>query len=416
MTNEDTTPAPPAHKRVRISDNVESRVINDNNRTTETAPSQAARAIVENAVASYPEAIQIIALGSSKTFNGQKNKIRTQVQKIDRFDDETEIPKSARVNFKLTAPPDVMETDEFKRQAQLMEAAVETFHKQARASIVKVADLRLNSDKLQVTDTLMTTIKRICELVLLENNPTSTDPPVSKFAWFVAGTMEGKIFENTFTTRNHIRNELKRNIDDDNNTTGDSVIIFEAGLNARFTELETRVRPLIKAIFVDSWNAQETNLLEKQKNIALSKKAKEMQMEKAAEATQMEIDDEAPISAGRIAELIAESVKKELKQHQTEMNKLRETIKRSKNSSRGADLSSKQGAPLKKKQNQSILKGKEKQVQRPPQKKQNQKERGTSPAPKGNGSPKGNGNSNRQSGKKTTTKKSNNTQQQRRQR
>ena len=70
------TPAqPPAHKRVRISDSVEVRVINDDNQTNETAPSQAARATVENAVALYPEAIQFIALGSSKTFNSQKNKI-----------------------------------------------------------------------------------------------------------------------------------------------------------------------------------------------------------------------------------------------------------------------------------------------------------------------------------------------------
>ena len=328
MTNENTTPAQPPNKRVHISDTVEVRVINDSNRTTETAPSQAAQVTVETAVASYPEPIQFIALAASKTFNGQKNKIRTQVQKIDRFDDETEIPRSARIKFKLTAPPDVMETDKFKSQATIMEAAVETFHKQARQSIVTVADLRLNSDKLKVTDTLKTTVIRLCELILLENNPTSTDPPVNKFTWFVTGKMDGKIFENTYTTRDHCKNEIKRHIDDDTNTTGDNVLVFESGMNVRFTELEKRVVPIVKAIFVDSWNAQEENLRSRQINTALSKKAKEMNMEKAAEATQMEIDDEAPISKGRITELIAEAVKKETKQYQSEMNKLRETVQR----------------------------------------------------------------------------------------
>jgi hypothetical protein len=408
MTNENTTPAQPPNKRVRISDQVEVRVINDSNRTTETAPSQAARVTVETAVASYPEPIQLIALAASKTFNGQKNKIRTQVQKIDRFDDESEIPRSARINFKLTAPPDVMETDEFKRQATIMEEAVEAFHKLARESIVAVADLRLNSDKLKVTDTLKTTVVRLCELILLENNPTSTDPPVNKFAWFVTGKMDGKIFENTYTTRDHCKNEIKRHIDDDTNTTGDSVLVFEPGMNVRFTELEKRVAPIVKAIFVESWNAQEENLRSRQINTALSKKAKEMNMEKAAEATQMEIDDEAPISKGRITELIAEAVKKETKQYQSEMSKLRETVQRSKNSSRGAESSSRQGAPLKKKKTQSNQTGKEKQAQKPPSKK-TIRERGTSPEPKGNASRKEKGNSGKQSGKKTKKKKDNNT-------
>jgi hypothetical protein len=418
MTNVEMTPAQPSNKRVRISDQVEVRVINDTISTTETAPSQAARATVETAVASYPEAIRIIALGSSKTFNGLKNKIRTQVQKIDRFDDEHEIPKSAKINFKLTAPPDVMETDEFKSQATLMEAAVETFHKAALQSIVKIADLRLNSDKLKVTSNLTATIRQVCELILLEQNPTSTDPPVSKFAWFVTGKLDGKIFENTFTTRTHIRNELKRNIDDDTGSTGDSAIVFEAGLNAQFDELEKRVTPIVKAIFVDSWNAQELNLRNKQINIALAKKAKEMQMEKAAEATQMEIDDETPVSAGRIAELIKEAVQKETKQQQTEMNKLREMLHRSKNFSRGAESSSKISAPLKKKQKQkqSNQKGKEKQDQQPPQQKKKEKERGTSPVPKGKGSPKGKETSSRPSGQRKKNTKSNNTRPQKSQR
>ena len=133
----------------------------------------------------------------------------------------------------------------------------------------------------------------------------------------------------------------------------------------------------------------------------------------------MEIDDETPVSAGRIKELIQDAVKKDTKQHQSEINKLRETINRSKNFSRGAESSSKKSAPLKKKHNQkqSNQKGKEKKEQQPPQqKKKKEKERGTSPVPKGKGSPKGKEHSRRPSGQKKKNTNSNSTRPQRTQR
>ena len=158
MTTEVSTPAQPALKRTRFSSDVDVQVIESNSSIKETAPSQAARATVAAAVASYPEPIRNIAASASKAFNGHKSKIRNQEKTIQRFGNEDEIPGSAKLNFKLTAPPAIMESDDFKEQAVIMEAAVAEFQKIAKRAIKTVAELRLIANKHQVTQTLHETM------------------------------------------------------------------------------------------------------------------------------------------------------------------------------------------------------------------------------------------------------------------
>jgi hypothetical protein len=377
-----------APKRVRISE-PEVEVVEDPSKKLETAPSQAARSRVEAAVAPYPEAIQLIALSASKAYNRLKSKIRTQEKTIKRFDDDQEIPGSAKLNFKLTASPDIMEMDEFKQQAALMETAVADFQQTAKKAIKSVAELRLANDRKAVLETLFETLHRLSELLLLENNPDSKDHPVAKFAWFVAGKMDVQIFEGCDTMRDHVRNEIKRNIDDDNNMeTGTDVLTFERGENDRFADLQTRISPILHSIFVDSWNAQIDTYRKADIDRTLSKKAKELLLGKEAEEDQMEIDIEPSVAPEKMKALIAEAVKKENKKQQLEIQKLRETVKRSKNSNRGAQnpTSTKGGAPSTKK-NGDQKQEREKKGHRSPAK---EKGTGDSRARNDNASPKGN--------------------------
>jgi hypothetical protein len=364
MTNQDETPAQPTAKRVRISEDVEI-LDGPSSKKSETAPSKAAKATVELAVASHPEAIRTIALASSKTYNGQKSKIRNQEHTLKRFDDDDETPGSANLKFTLTAPPEIMENDEFKALAVKMDEAVKTFKSAAKTAIVAVANLRLEHDTTQVKLTLLEAIRNLCEMTLLENNPDYKEPPVAKFSWFVADLMEAKSFEMCYTKRIDVKHEFKRNNDDDmqeDGTQNTSVQISDQE-KERFTELAKRVTPILKAIFVDSWNAQIARYREVEITRTLAKKAKELLMEKKAEETQMEIDTESSISAGKIKDLIADAVKKACKKQDGEIQKLTATINRSnpkdkngknsnpKNSNRGAIIPTKktQRAPSTKK-------------------------------------------------------------------
>ena len=94
MTNEDRSPAPTqATKRTRFEDDA-------NNAVKRPAPTKAAASMVEAAVATYPHAIQIIAKAASKDYNSLKAAIRNTQHIIERFDDDEEIPGSAKLNFK----------------------------------------------------------------------------------------------------------------------------------------------------------------------------------------------------------------------------------------------------------------------------------------------------------------------------
>jgi hypothetical protein len=166
MTNETETPAQPAVKRTRFSNEVAIIAA-----PTSIAPSKAAKTMVEAAVASYPEAIQTIALDASKTFNGMKATIRTQGHTIQRFDDEDEVPGSAKLKFKLHAAPEIMEMEEFKIQESAMVEAVKTFQVSAKKAIVKIANLRLDYEKSQVKSEFMNSLLRLCEMLLIENKP-----------------------------------------------------------------------------------------------------------------------------------------------------------------------------------------------------------------------------------------------------
>jgi hypothetical protein len=207
--------------------------------------------------------------------------------------------------------------------------------------------------------------------------------------------MDAKIFEMCLTKRIDVKQEFKRNHDDNTQSDGtqDNTLRLSDRESERYTELAKRVVPVLKAIFVDSWNAQLTCFREAEISRALSKKAKELMMEKKAEETQMEIDTESSISAGKIKDLIADAVKKAVRKQEGEIQKLAATLKRSnqKNSHRGALLPTKQTqrAPSTKKKE-----GKPDGKSDPKKKKGNE----TSQGRKGNDSPKEKSKSKKQSG------------------
>ena len=87
MTNKEKSPAPTnATKQTQYND-------------AKTAPTQAAALMVEAAMATYPHAIHIIAKVASKKHNAMKATIWNTQNIIDRFDNDKEIPRLAKLNF-----------------------------------------------------------------------------------------------------------------------------------------------------------------------------------------------------------------------------------------------------------------------------------------------------------------------------
>ena len=347
MTTEDMSPAQQSAIKQRRDDD-DSAI----QPSKKTAPTQAAAMMVDAAVATYPRAIQLIARSASKEYNILKANIRSQEKILLRFDDENEIPGSAKLNFKLTSHPEVMKTDEYNLLDTAMTKATKDFQSEAKKAIVGVAKLRLSYEKRQCKTALLTTLRRLCELALLEKEPGQTNPPITKLSWYIADKIDAIIFLFTHSTRAEVKHEIKRNLDDETQLGGNIVteVQFNDEDKAHCDQLTTRLHPVIKSIFVDSWNAQLDNYRTAEIERTLGKKAKEMLTEQAAEETQMEIELDKPFSISTINDLIASAVNKQTKKQQAEIAKLREKLHRpTKNSNRGAGPSS-PGASSKKKQ------------------------------------------------------------------
>jgi hypothetical protein len=175
--------------------------------------------------------------------------------------------------------------------------------------------------------------------------------------------------------------------------------MWERGEQELCKELSTRLAPLVKTIFVDSWNAQVERYRDQDIKKAITKKAKEILMADKADKIQSEIDQEPSESEKKIFELIDQRVKEKSAAQQKEIDKLREKLNRSsKNSDRGA-ARPKQGASSKKKKEPPKDHGKPLQRTKATQRYEGE-ENATSPAPKGKDSGKGKSKSKAQSGKK----------------
>ena len=240
------------------------------------APSKATRFKVELVVASYPDAIQSIVFNSLKTYLNLQQSVASQQNTIDRFADDANIPGGAKIEFKLHSTAEVMDTDEFKTQNSAMVEAVKTFQDAARKSITEVAKLRMKQEKSALWSNLILTMQRLCEMLLIENDPTKTEyPRLNHFAWYACKEIDTTIFGKIYSTKDAVQNEFRRLIDDSiDGSDANNAIMWEPGEQDLYSQLSIRIKPILKALFVDSWNAfcQRRKTIEVEKS--LNKKAK----------------------------------------------------------------------------------------------------------------------------------------------
>jgi ABC-type iron transport system FetAB ATPase subunit len=139
MTDESGTPAQQRKKRVR-TDDVEATTFG-NQQADNTAPSAAAKASILQAVASHPAPIKEFTLSVGKDYNALKSKVRQQQATLNKLSEPSFIPRSARVNFNLTAPDCVLENIHYKKHKADMEKSIATFQADCKKAIVGTAEL-----------------------------------------------------------------------------------------------------------------------------------------------------------------------------------------------------------------------------------------------------------------------------------
>jgi hypothetical protein len=351
MTNDNETPAR-SNKRVRIDP--EPEIIRVEN--PKQAPTVAAAECVKNAVASHHDRIQSIATAISKTYNSLKSQLKSLAQTQARFTDDTFFPRSARIDFKLTSTKTVMENDEFKTISATVDAATLIYKNACKTAIVSVAKLAEEETKEKIRATLDTAIEQLSTMLLIEALPTHDSRPDKKCIWYVSDNLDATTSEAAFATKVTVKQKALRialELPEDADTEGKFIQVSANDL-ATFKTINLKVKAILKAIFVDSWECQLTIYKQTDLDAALTKQAKEFQTVKATEATAMEIESQPTVEPKLMRELIRESVKEQL-QKQTQQLSRNPKQQLAKNGKGGA----KPSASLKKKNKQGEKPGNE---------------------------------------------------------
>jgi hypothetical protein len=312
-----------------------------------------ARDYVSAAVASCQEAIQGVILAITRDYLALKSIQRQKAATLDKLENDAEyIPKSAKVAFKLTAPPALMETQEFKELSTAMEEKTKAYTLDCKKAIAAVAKLGYEESKENVRELFKKGLQQICTFAYIEQNPSVRNIPTSKFAWYIADQLEVAVFTETFSSKGKLLGDLKRDFDDAEDQAADAVVVFNSAEKLCFNLLKCEVnKQLSIEQFCAAMRAQEVSK-------GLEKSAKEFLLGAATNATAMELDQEPSTTPSRIHKLINKAVQDKTARLSSEIQKLKETYKRSpsstttKNSVRGAPASSK-SAPSTKQSNKT---------------------------------------------------------------
>jgi len=257
------------------------------------------------------------------------------------------IPHSARIKFQVKASDSAMENDRFAALKANMEAKTAAYQKACKSAIMDVGLMEYEATQNEMIKLYCTSAAQLAKLCLLYADPTLTDPRNIAFALFCIETDDHTVLTKHLPcTRARLFqcfNAYNNNGEDEHIPGSTSAALVES-----FTQpLLLRLHSLLSAIFVTSWDAQIAIYLKHERETALAKQVKEYMGGAATTAAASIIDAEITVDPKTLRNLIQTQIDAKTKALRTELQQLRQTVKRSNpKDSRGA---TKPGASSKKK-------------------------------------------------------------------
>ena len=406
MTNQDKgAPAQPrGQKRIKIDETknqVKTFEPKDPAAPNKT-PIEAAKQIVTSAVELRPDITQEIVLQVFQLHYKLKTKLRDLKNSRERMDDDAFLPRSAKHAFVLSAPLDVMETQEFKDAATEMEKIRLAYQIECKKRILATQNMVEKNLSAQIETTFQQGILKITKMLLVEERLLNDDgtPPTAKFAFFLID--EKLIGDDVYRSNETTHVKMVKSFDALIPTSESEEAFDNLLQKTKFQALSEDAKNIIQQTFHHAWIHAEEVALDNDTQRLLKKAAIEIQEGEKTEDTEMELDKEPSVEPGRIRDLIKEEIKKNNAALQREVNKLNQTVNRSKasptkkakNSTRGAPTSPKSASSTKKSGKPAASEGGNKGKGKNNANKKSsaatspKRSRGTSPARKGKGTDK----------------------------
>jgi len=279
-------------------------------------PTEASRSAVATAVASHPEPIQELVIATAQKFTALKSRQRQQEQTKTKLDTATFTPRSARLNFQLTASDSVTESQDFKTLAAEIETATTAWTAAVKKAICKVAELESKNTKKEIVDLFLTTFKRVAHLVLLQEDPdTDLDPVV--FAALILDHNHARLLQHIGISRNVAMTTIFAPVPYDED-------VFTREFAQTVSPLAQNLSSLMLTIFVDSWETQLTAYKRQAGERAVSKQVREYLNGAATVQAADLMDAEPTADPALLKDVIKKQVDQETRQLRAQLNRLQQ--------------------------------------------------------------------------------------------
>jgi hypothetical protein len=367
MTTEPAT-GEPTKKRVRFDETPE---------PVATTPSSAARDFLSSSLLSLPKSIRTIAQRHGTKFNKLLSQIQQRTLTKVTFASDDFIPRSAKLQFSLTASPKVMESPEFKTLADETVNLLATFQKELKNKISSTVDLEIKDLKNEVDRNLCIAVHDLAVVCLVNNNPKDLQPPARKLTLLILEKQHSTLLQHTSMTVNTVFVKYKEFLEDPSEvyTFGSISEAEKAALAVPLVDLTK----LCNILFVEGWNKRMAVFHERQKELALQKAATLILLDKPTSEAAMILDTEQTVDMKTLGELIDRKVAEKTKSLTTTIGRLQQETRRQPKGQREAQQastkkkSSKAQLPKKKNERTSPTKDtKEKEKEKKKKQKQRQ--------------------------------------------
>jgi hypothetical protein len=193
MTTEPAT-GEPTSKRIRFD------IVEAPEQAATTTPSSAARDYLSTSLLSLPKSIRTIAQRHGTKFNKLLTQIQQRASTKATFADDDFIPRSAKLQFSLTASPKVMETPEFKTLAENTTNLLSSFQKELKKMVLSTVELEMKDLKNEVDRLFCLAIYDLAVVCLVNNNPADLQPPARKLTMLVIEKHHSELLQHTSMT------------------------------------------------------------------------------------------------------------------------------------------------------------------------------------------------------------------------
>ena len=366
-------------KRVRVDPTPTNTAVNQ-------APLKSAQLHIQESVSSLPPTTASILLRLAKHHLQLRAKLHHKLEQLKKMqDDDTFIPRSARVTFTLAGSKPAEQTPEFQTLRDNTSSLVENFQKDLKKQIIAATKIEKKVLLSQLRTDLATSLRVATRALLLTldadadedrivsnilDNFSTTflaflDITKDDFAALYKTTHTIDVFPNPYVAQVHRHNPPNTqdtNLSQQTTQTVDTVDhsdslfvgeIREAAAsraNRRGTNVTVGPTPFygqiksikrsLESLFVTTWSIYQDQAKRNATTIALRQLAADHFDTKATEDAAMEIDTEPPANRTLLSELIQQEVSKRTNKLNSEIGRLKSQLKE-KNVSRGRSTGAK---------------------------------------------------------------------------